>query len=72
MKNLVKATPLLIAPLWLARLGIGLVACLLTMSMEWLRPGFVVSLDEAFAIPPCNCRLSLNRKTGLWWLTSTK
>lgn len=48
MKNLVKAMPLSIAPLWLARLGIGLVACLLTMSMELLRPGFVVSLDEAF------------------------
>lgn len=37
-----------IPPLWLARLGIGLVACLLTVSVEWLRPGFVVSLDEAF------------------------
>ena len=36
-----------IAPLWLARLGIGLVACLLAVSMEWLRPGFVESLDEA-------------------------
>jgi adenylate cyclase len=37
-----------IPTLWLARLGIGLVACLLTVSIEWLRPGFVVSLDEAF------------------------
>ena len=37
-----------IPPLWLARLGIGLVACLLTVSVEWLRPGFVVSFDEAF------------------------
>jgi adenylate cyclase len=36
-----------IAPLWLARLLIGFLACFLTVSIEWLRPGFVVSLDEA-------------------------
>ena len=36
-----------IPPLWLARLGIGLVACVLAVSIEWLRPSFVVSLDEA-------------------------
>ena len=36
-----------IAPLWLARFGIALVACALTVSIEWLRPGFAVSIDEA-------------------------
>ena len=36
-----------ISPLWLARIGIALVACVLTVSIEWLRPGFVVSIDEA-------------------------
>lgn len=36
-----------IPPLWIARLGIGLVACVLAVSIEWLRPSFVVSLDEA-------------------------
>ena len=37
----------LINTTWLTRVGIGLLACLLSIFLDWHRPNFVVSLDEA-------------------------